>query len=877
MKKIIALFTIFALLSPQMVFAQLLQPVETFDYENVVPQDAISQMAQAMLEHQEDPLDNRTSWSFEWDVMNTALNVDLNGGFNGAFYNSFLGNDLDILTGEVAIDESLQLGSIGEDRGFSSEVGDVEYFDIDEILPVDIRPHPWEEMVEGKKFDVPKISQLVPSDNLFVYFEEPTKYLELEELALDLFETFGTDLYTMASVTQLREKMMSELNLPNNDFLLNGLDEMAFISEDLSFVFGTDFALILKFKSSDLKSGFEFLKDKEVISTDLGDYTVVATNEEYLAKIKDTYVDEESRLSDEKDFHFMLASLESRRDGMVYLSESLIRKLTGPEYRINSRRRNTVVRALENLQYVSFAYLKITGEWPESISQIMDEGYIRKNSIYEEDKYFIEDGIVNHEEWGNIWEITPVNRVEIDEINAAEKDLYERFSEDYQSYFTEFFDPIGISFVISDKIMFHTLILPLIEQSEYNLMKAAFGSGADTQIDTIFDGRRLGAINFAAKFSIDEMFDFIEEEDGYDVRDDIAEEFGLESLDPLGFVGDEIFLGIGGDNTFSFNDLADLDVWFGFKLENQEHAEDFLKKVFEAFGSEYQDESFGLFSVSKSEPVRNVYNEVEYFLIPTGFVNIYYVFLDGNFYASVSQIAINRLIDSSKEDFNKDFDKLARNFSYIGDEHHVLATADFSKIVNWDSEAIEDEFIVNNWRIRNYYDLHKDYLYEAMVLAESLPDFDGTLENVEQYYRNIPETFMDGEFIIEDGEIYFDSKKAEKPYLLSEIADKFSNDETDKFTTIVELIDNENSVEEIKEKLELFESGALGFSFTPEGIEVKMSIGNPINDKLDDRFGSVNNELDIRYLDNRGRIFLFGSLAILVVLGVVVVVKFVRK
>ena len=157
--------------------------------------------------------------------------------------------------------------------------------------------------------------------------------------------------------------------------------------------------------------------------------------------------------------------MENNYDGFSYFSEDLVKKLTGPAYRINARRRNTVLNALETLQYSVFAYRGITGAWPATIKQISDEGYIQPGTVANIDDYFVDSqGIVKNKIWGSIYDTTPLDRVTVTSITTGENNLYESFKQGYQNYWREYIDPIGVSIIVGDQIRFHTIILPLIDK-----------------------------------------------------------------------------------------------------------------------------------------------------------------------------------------------------------------------------------------------------------------------------------------------------------------------------------------------------------------------------------------------------------------------------
>ena len=864
MKKFITLITLSIILFTQTAFAVELEELElalSEDEENPILQTALKMV------ELKDRTENPSNYSDDyygyydsfWRISPSALKTDLAGGLNFTNSNDF-GGGLDILTGEKAIDESLQLGSIGASWRGEPENPD-ETYSIDDIEVADIASHPWEEMIKGQEYEVPEITKAVPEDTLMVYFSEPMKYLELEKVMEELLNTFDYDLYTLAETTQLKPKILKRLGVPEDEFLLNSVEEMVFISEDLDFIPGSDYGVVIKFKNESFEKGFDVMKADYAISEKVGDYTVVVTYDGLLEKIKNAYANEEDSMSGAKDYQYALSVLETRNHGMIYLSETFIRKLTGPAYRLNSARRDEVVDSLENLQYVVFAYRYIEGEWPESFKEIEKANYINDDAIYKEGKYSIdENGIVNHEDWGSLWGINPINRVEINEITAYEKEDYDWFAGEYQNYFTAFFDPIGISFTVSDQILFHTIILPLIDESEYNIIKAGFGNNGEESMSPIFNLHRLGAFNIAAKFSIYNLLEELAESEGIDsieeIEEEISEELGLELKKGeklFDFIGDEISFGIGEKNSFNFNNLADLDLWFGVKLKDQEKAKEFLKEIMAVVGEEMGGSAgYGLFSVSTTEPIKNTYNGVEYYMIPTGYLNLYYVFLDDTFYATVSQLSINYLIDAQGK-IKNDFEKLERPFAFIDNYSHITSTVDLEKISKWTSPELEEEFEMSDYAIRNAFLKRKNYLSEALTLASILPEYDGTLKNVEQYYRYIPSEYVNGEFIVEDSKIYFenDETKAE----MSEINLEFyyyGYDEEEGLD-ITDLVNREVSIEEIKEKIGTFKNAAIGVSFTEEGLDVKITFGNPSSDDKDDRFSfespwGVDLRIDKKYL-----------------------------
>lgn len=748
-----------------------------------------------------------------------------------------------VLTGQRAIEESLQLGSIGVNRDTADSSGATP---ISEIGPVEIASHPWEEMIGGQTIAIPAIARLVPNDMLFVHMRHPAQFLEFEQLVEQQSEIFG-DVYGLGAAATLKEKIMQRLGVPDADAFVAAFEQMAFISDDLSFKPGTDYALILKPVNAIAEKGFELLVSDAAIYRKVGDYLVVATHTEIINRVQNASNDAALAMAGELDYQYTLANMEPLRDGLIYLSESFIRKLTGPAYRINARRRNTVLAALETLQYSVFAYRRITGQWPASIQQMVDEKYLEPGKVFAQAAYSIDgDGRVSHSTWGSLWNVNPVNRVPIKTASNGERDNYQRFSGGYQSFFREFFDPIGIAYTVSDQLYLHTLILPLIDNSDYRELSSYF-NGDKRPLEFIFDSERLGAINMAAKFSIDNfLLQFarsrqIEEVEGETpearrlrvvlaVESDISKEvFGEPLADGerlLDFIGDEVVFGVGEDNSFSMNNIADLDIWFGLKLDDRERAEAFFRKLWQRIVGEFSGRQAGFFQLSSSEPLSNEYNGQQFFMLPTGYVNVYYIFFDDAFYVTVSQLAMNRLIDAH---LDKDkatlLAEIERGFANIGAAHDIVAALDFSRISTF---KLGKE--MNFWgrTLPQQFNVLRGSLNEGLTLAKILPDYAGSLSNTSSYFSALPTSFYGADIKARDGELFLAAGQLKEPF--SALGSGSFNQKLDA------ILRQSMPPEVFRRQLSQFRSGVLGVAFLPEGLEVKIAIGNPNVTTPDERF-----------------------------------------
>ncbi len=840
------------------------------------PNNPILLMQQQMLAYKLGQADRQAVGWQRWRPR-TNLRRELTGAIWANDRRGSLAGSVSLLTGQRAIDESLQLGSIGVNRA-TDDGGEV--VSIDDIEYVEIASHPWEEMIAGEAIAVPDIAQVVPKDMLFVHMIDPQKFLEFEDIVQQQADLFG-DVYNLGSATELKPKMMRRLGIPDADALIVAVEEMAFVSDDLSFMPRTDYALILKMVNELAATSLELIVGDSSIHRKVGDYVVIATHEDIIGRIERAH-GQSGAMASALDYHYALLKMEARRDGLIYLSEAFIRKLTGPAYRINARRRNTILDALETLQYSVFAYRRITGRWPTSLDEMIDAKYIDGDAIFAPENYSIDsDGRVSHRTWGSVWQVTPVNQVSLDNVTKAEKTNYERFSAGYQSFFREFFDPISVAYTISDQLYLHTLILPLIDNSQYRELQSFFG-GEQRALSFLFDADRLGAINIAAGFSIDDLLirfggrgiapgevdlesDDLREQLIYRAESRMSQEVLGEPLAEgerlLDFLGDEIMFGVGEKNSFSMSNIADLDIWFGVKLNDRERAQAFFRKLWKRIADEVG--SRGMFGLSSTEPLSNEYNGQQFYLLPAGFVNIMYVFFDDAFYVTVSQVAMNRLIDAHNTGKADAFsENLERSFSHIGTRHNLVAAMDLEKTSSF---VLGQE--VNLWgqRVSTQFDAHRDMLEEAMTLAKILPDYDGTLHNVVTYNRALPVDFYGAEFVADAGALYLET--ADERVAIAGISSSRNNSELSR------VLNATISSDDLRARVRSFRAAALGMSFLPEGLEVKLTLGNPNVNTADERFSFDEPERPTPASQNR----MLWLVAGLVALGVLILMLRRRK
>jgi hypothetical protein len=773
------------------------------------------------------------------------LKKGLHGGFSKRDNGYYLGEELEILTGKRAVDESLQLQSIDtrENRDKS------RIYDIAGVKRLKIKTHPWDQMLkEHDPVERPEILQLIPEDHFLVYFKDISRLSMLENASKELLA--GADyFFDVKTLLDMRRKVSRRLEIQDLEKLESLVSEAAFLSEDLSFYPRTHYAVVLKFKIPVGNMPNALLASRSCEHKLIGDYLVIATSKRLLERIENTYQKKIPSLRDAKDLEYAMAVLDQRRDGLVYFSEKFILKMVSPEIRINAGRRNIALKKLETLQYTVFAYHSITGKWPQSIAQIADEGYISSREA--DPEFRIDDqGRVAHDNWGSLYSPKALSDVEIRKVTGAEKTRYGNFRDGYQGFWREFFDPVGVAVTVSDKLYFHTIILPLIDNSDYRELGVL--AGGDPKIfKSLQTPLRYTPVALRSKLNFN---DFVLHLPGRpsrrkgmtraELKQDINEELTKflrsdEALDIFDIVGDELILGVGRDIPLKLQNLANLDLFVGISLKDRKRFEKLINTIYGSiFKNMSNQPSFMFFQLSTDAPLKNSYKSVEYQMIPAGFVNLFYFFHEDFVYFTINQRSMNKLIDGigSSEEMPG---SVKRSLDYIEPPQNILMLADLSVLQNAKRDLLEVSMKdPGTWRhLRNM----RGYLEDISILNRSLQT---DPLGVQRYFGKIPNRIYGVDIELSKEGIYLGN---EKRYSLNKIefpnapyywyASKRKEQKEANLISFDTLL-TEPRKKEILAGIDRLKDLSIGLSFTPEGLDTKVIISNPLVGSEDQRFAA---------------------------------------
>jgi hypothetical protein len=426
-----------------------------------------------------------------------------------------------VFTGAAAIQESLQLELLGSGQNFSQEervraAGEspVDMVPLASLAGPSIKSHPFKEMLKGREPQLPALASVIPDDQYAVFFSNITKQIELA----DLMDEWGGNLLHQAQASardfKVREKVTRQLCLENSwltrMFGDRVVTDMAFTGSDPFLKEGTAFTVLFSLKDKErfrkqiekryaeavsdrgaVRSTFSMdgiqgisvtSPDRDVTSHALimGNMAVVSTSKAALQRIVETSARRLPSLAQADDFRYMRTIFPqnaTEEDIFIYLSDAHIRNLVGPRWKIGEARR---MRCSGNMALLANARLwfKTEQRREATMKELIAGGYLGENppvcpdhGSYEIDKTG-QPRCTLHNRQGLL---TPVGEVPLQQITRREEAQYNAFLENYNRYWTKFFDPIGIRIKMGKDIRIQTCILPLIENSWYDGMVAFSG------------------------------------------------------------------------------------------------------------------------------------------------------------------------------------------------------------------------------------------------------------------------------------------------------------------------------------------------------------------------------------------------------------------
>ena len=420
-------------------------------------------------------------------------------------------DDIDLfslISGGLAIRESLQTETIRSAGGVEESTIPVSTLK----RPI-IKSHPFQEMLKGRSFKINDIANLVPEENYYVHFANLKKGLEFFDYLEEVGGSFYNRYEPLAVDFAVKQKILDQLAV-RVTFLgrkLSGfvIDEMALTGSDPFIRSGSDVTLIFKLgspglfkstikgfrehyketfkaKSEDLsvvgiKANFIGTEDRRVHSymMELPDNRVLISNSRAaLENIVRTYRGDRPALAKAWDFKYMRSIYPAdpeKEDAFVYLSDAFIRRLVGPEIRIKEARRMRESLRLAELERHILFYFQLYGKLPGVTPDLAREFGREKTLAWAGTKPSPNSFAARSEKFGPLGRMVPNLDWRLEKVTASEARGYNRFLSEYNNFWREFFDPIGVRIKFDGKVKIETCILPLIDNSIYNNLTRLIG------------------------------------------------------------------------------------------------------------------------------------------------------------------------------------------------------------------------------------------------------------------------------------------------------------------------------------------------------------------------------------------------------------------
>ncbi len=455
-------------------------------------------------------------------------------------------NLFSLFSGTLAIQESLQLEAMAgapvnsrqpRDTGVQlPKLKNKPDVAVNSLRGPTTKSHPWKEMLGDKKRQMSAMASYVPEDQYYIRFQSVAKLMDVLQLSDDWGEHLISQSNRKAYSTQVNDRIMTQLAVETSDLMKPFYDlvvqEVVATGSDLYLTRGSDIALLFRFKQPVVfKAQMEvFLKNSEKAHADafrgkgkyngveyaslitpnrlvhvftayLGDDVHVRSNTLIgLQRVIDTIQDEGDdggkirSLAESDEFAYIRTLMPpeaKEEDGFIYLSDPLIRRLTGPELKLTERRRVLCYNHLRMISHACAMYETEQGKSPKTIDDLFVKECVpsrfndQKLSCPCGGTYTLSDdgktGVCSHH--GRIGALVPCCEIIEETVTAEEAELYKGFVTSYEQYWQTFFDPIAIRLAVQpDEFRMETIILPLINNSIYQGMASTLG-GTPTPLD----------------------------------------------------------------------------------------------------------------------------------------------------------------------------------------------------------------------------------------------------------------------------------------------------------------------------------------------------------------------------------------------------------
>ena len=418
-----------------------------------------------------------------------------------------------IATGALAIQETLQLAEMTGAYRAEQE----KKVALGELGKVKVRSHPFKKMLEGKRPVISDITHAVPLDFYYCRFQSLDDLLSLFEFLEQWGNHFLRTYAVAARDDHLAEKYIRQMLLDTDpvsrELFRQLIGEMAIIGSDPFFLSGADVTLVIRTGQGDLLEAYmeqkvqkamklrpdltpEKLKCLDVelrvvrtpdraVSCVFGHadgFWFVGNSLSAVKRAVSALRGQISSLDEALDFRYMRTIYPAdaaEEDGFIYLSEAFLRNVIGPRLKIKGQRRIRCVNELRIIEHAALLFELERGRRPESMAELASNAYLPEHALRCPDggRYSFDPKgrVAACSVHNRLPYLTPQIETSVGLVTKREKQDYERFVQQYNSYWRTYFDPVAIRIGVGQQMSFETQILPLIENSIYEQFRQVMG------------------------------------------------------------------------------------------------------------------------------------------------------------------------------------------------------------------------------------------------------------------------------------------------------------------------------------------------------------------------------------------------------------------
>lgn len=411
-----------------------------------------------------------------------------------------------VLGGRAAITETLQMQDIDTPGAPQAEPDKKKHADpsatvpLAEIKGVEVKSHPFEEMLGGQPGGRIELAEVIPADHLFAYFPKPAGLISWLDGGAEFLFNAGSSATGRSLQYGLSERYLAALGM-NRDWMRRLLDsgaieEIAIAMPDLFLIDGTDITTVARLKNPALAATLLQLLGIGGLDTPVvrkgahgaashwarrGDLLVVSTSAAELGQVLKLQGDGgKGSLGRSAELRYMLTKLplkDSTR-AFVYLSDPFIRRLVSPATKIAQHRRITARAEMEALVAGSLLYQLDGHQDKPDAKTLIDQHYLTAPRIATDAALDLENGALSPT-FGPLPRMKPLAALNLTTASKREAEAYGQYLANYNNFWRRFFDPIALRIDQPDAATYElsVFILPLIDNSIYNGIREIIAGG----------------------------------------------------------------------------------------------------------------------------------------------------------------------------------------------------------------------------------------------------------------------------------------------------------------------------------------------------------------------------------------------------------------